>query len=196
MVEQFSTLDYGNSITYTVIRSNTFTEYLFVSRSNISKKWRLSMEIERKYLLRQLPEHLENYSFHLIEQAYLCTSPVVRVRRQDNTYYLTYKGGGLLMREEYNLPLDQKSYEHLKAKADGQIITKKRYLIPIGTSYTAELDIFSGEYSGLILAEVEFPTKETADQFVPPNWFGKEVTFDPRYHNSYMSTHSRSSLDL
>lgn len=154
------------------------------------------MEIERKYLLKQLPTHLENYSFHLIEQAYLCTSPVVRVRRQDNTYYLTYKGGGLLMREEYNLPLDQKSYEHLKAKADGQIITKKRYLIPLENSYTAELDIFSGEYSGLILAEVEFPTKEASDQFIPPDWFGTEVTFDPRYHNSYMSTHSRSSLNL
>ena len=154
------------------------------------------MEIERKYLLKQLPEHLESYPFHLIEQAYLCTSPVVRIRRQDHTYYLTYKGGGLLMREEYNLPLDQKSYEHLKAKADGQIITKKRYLIPIETSYTVELDIFFGEYAGLIMAEVEFPRKEGADQFVPPDWFGQEVTFDPRYHNSYMSSHSRSSLNL
>ncbi len=154
------------------------------------------MEIERKYLLERLPEHLENYSFHLIEQAYLCTAPVVRVRREDNHYYLTYKGGGLLMREEYNLPLNSSSYEHLKAKADGQIITKKRYLIPIDSSYTVELDVFSGAYEGLFLAEVEFPTKEAADQFLPPDWFGKEVTFDPRYHNSYMSSHPSLSLEL
>lgn len=154
------------------------------------------MEIERKYLLKQLPNNLEHYSFHLIEQAYLCTSPVVRVRREDDTYYLTYKGGGLLMREEYNLPLDSYSYEHLREKADGHIITKKRYLIPLDSSYTVELDIFSGVYDGLVLAEVEFPTKEAADAFLPPNWFGKEVTFDPKYHNSYMSTHTPLSKKL
>ncbi|MCI6676212.1 MAG: CYTH domain-containing protein [Clostridiales bacterium] len=148
------------------------------------------MEIERKYLLDKLPDNLEPYSFHFIEQCYLCTAPVVRVRREDDTYYLTYKGDGLLMREEYNLPLNQSSYEHLKSKADGQIITKKRYLIPLGDCYTVELDVFSGSYDGLFLAEVEFPSKEAADAFNPPNWFGKEVTFDPRYHNSYMSSHS------
>ena len=63
------------------------------------------MEIERKFLVRQLPENLEQYPFHQIEQGYLCTKPVVRVRRQDDEYYLTYKGGGKMVREEYNLPL-------------------------------------------------------------------------------------------
>ena len=58
------------------------------------------MEIERKYLLKELPE-LETYENHKIEQAYLCTGPVVRVRREDETYYMTYKGGGLMAREEY-----------------------------------------------------------------------------------------------
>ena len=58
------------------------------------------MEIERKFLVRSLPENLEQYPFHFIEQAYLCTSPVVRVRRQDNEYILTYKGKGLMVREE------------------------------------------------------------------------------------------------
>ena len=49
------------------------------------------MEIERKYLIEkeQLPENLSDYPFHRIEQGYLCTSPVVRIRRQDNEYFLT-----------------------------------------------------------------------------------------------------------
>ena len=67
------------------------------------------MEIERKFLIKELPENLETYPSHLIEQAYLCTKPVVRIRRQDDDYYMTYKGGGLMAREEYNLPAQQRS---------------------------------------------------------------------------------------
>ena len=83
------------------------------------------MEIERKFTIETMPENLEQYSCHEIEQAYLCTSPVIRIRKQDDDYYLTYKGSGLMIREEYNLPLTREAYEHLKEKADGKIITKK-----------------------------------------------------------------------
>ena len=62
------------------------------------------MEIERKFLINSLPADLNSYPFHLIEQGYLNTDPVVRVRRQDEEFYLTYKGKGFLAREEYNLP--------------------------------------------------------------------------------------------
>ena len=82
------------------------------------------MEIERKFTLKKLPENLESYPCHIIEQAYLNTSPVVRVRQQDDSYYLTYKGSGMMAREEYNLPLNQESYQHLLEKADGNILSK------------------------------------------------------------------------
>ena len=145
------------------------------------------MEIERKYLLRELPE-LEKFEFHKIEQAYLCTGPVVRVRREDDSYYMTYKGSGMLAREEYNLPLTAESYEHLKAKADGNVISKKRYLIPLGIEdLVAEVDVFEPPFAPLIMAEVEFKSEEQANTFVAPKWFGEDVTFDGRYHNSYMS---------
>ena len=65
------------------------------------------MEIERKFLIRQLPKQLEAYPSHFIEQAYLNVQPVVRVRREDDRFYMTYKGGGMMAREEYNLPLDE-----------------------------------------------------------------------------------------
>ena len=76
----------------------------------------------------------------------------------------------------------------LLAKADGRILTKRRYEIPIeGTALTIELDIFSGVYEGLILAEVEFPTEEEALAFVPPSWFGREVTYSGEYQNSVLA---------
>ena len=146
------------------------------------------MEIERKFLIRQLPEHLEQYPCRQIEQGYLCTNPVVRIRKQDDAYFLTYKSGGLMAREEYNLPLTAEGYEHLRPKADGLLITKKRYCIPFGT-YTIELDIFEGELAPLILAEVEFPSEDEANSFTPPEWFTEDVTYSGKYHNSYMSRH-------
>ena len=108
------------------------------------------MEIERKYLVNQAPADYMEFPCHAIEQAYLCTSPVVRIRKEDDSYYLTYKGKGLMAREEYNLPLNKEAYEHLIKKADGNIITKKRYEIPDGNGYTIELDIFEGLFAGTI----------------------------------------------
>ncbi len=144
------------------------------------------MEIERKYLVRALPDNLEQYPHRNLEQGYLSTSPVVRVRKDDNKYELTYKSKGLMIRQEYNLPLTKEAYEHLSTKIDGRLITKKRYCIPYGR-YTIELDIFEDELAPLILAEVEFSTEEEANTFTPPHWFGEDVTFSSHYHNSYLS---------
>lgn len=144
------------------------------------------MEIERKFLPLHLPENLESYPHRTIEQGYLCTDPVVRVRRSGEKFTLTYKGGGMMARREENLPLSEEGYRHLVAKADGNIISKVRYCIPYGR-YTIELDVFAPPFAPLIMAEVEFPSVEEAEAFVPPDWFGTDVTFDPAYHNSNMS---------
>ena len=132
------------------------------------------MEIEKKFLIKTVPEHLEQYTCHLIEQAYLCTEPVVRIRRQDDDYILTWKGKGMMEREEYNLPLTKEGYYHLLTKADGNIITKKRYVIPLPNGRNAD--------------------KASADNFMPPSWFGADVTFEKAYHNSFLSTVSKWSL--
>lgn len=159
------------------------------------------MEIERKFTIKKIPDNLNEYSFHLIEQAYLNTDPVVRIRKEDDQYYLTYKGKGLMTREEYNLPLNEQSYYHMKEKADGNVISKKRYLIPITNptfvsdykesidqiSLTIELDVFDAPFENLIIAEVEFPNQEIAEAFLPPDWFLEDVTNDPAYHNSNLS---------
>ena len=75
------------------------------------------MEIERKFTVKELPD-LSNYQYKKLTQAYLNTDPVIRIRREDEKYVLTYKGKGLLAREEHNLPLNAESFEHLLPKAD------------------------------------------------------------------------------
>lgn len=147
------------------------------------------IEIERKFLIKHLPEDIDNYPFHIIEQGYLNTSPTVRIRREDDYYYMTYKSKGTddgLSRTEYNLPLTQEAYEHLSTKVDGNIIRKKRYLIPYA-NHTIELDIFETPFAPLILAEVEFKSEVAAHDFAPPAWFDKDVTGNREYYNSTMS---------
>jgi CYTH domain-containing protein len=144
------------------------------------------MEIERKFLVSELLADLSAYPARRLEQGYLSTDPVLRVRRSGDAYYLTYKGPGLLAREEQEFPLTEAAYRHLLAKADGLIITKDRYRIPCG-AYTIELDIFAPPLSPLALAEVEFPSEEEALAFQPPEWFGQEVTYDPAYTNARLS---------
>ena len=84
-----------------------------------------NMEIERKYLVETCPFSLHDYPSHEIEQGYLNTEPVVRIRRYDDSYVLTYKSKGFLVREEYNLPLTKEAYEHLRTKIDGRLIQKR-----------------------------------------------------------------------
>ena len=159
------------------------------------------MEIERKFPLKSLPDNLESYPSHHIEQVYLNYNPVIRARKQDDEYYLTYKGSGMMARDESNLPLNKESYYHLREKADGTVISKRRYLIPLehpgfkegfptppaDYSLTIELDVFDSPFAPLIMAEVEFGSKEAAEAFVPPAWFDKDVTYCKEYHNSYLA---------
>ena len=144
------------------------------------------MEIERKFLVLRLPEKLDDYPKQHIEQAYLSADPVVRIRRLDDSYILTCKGSGLLVREEREMPLSAAAYRRLLPKAEGTVIEKDRCRIPCGP-YTIELDVFGGALAPLVLAEVEFPTEEEAVAFQPPDWFGEEVTYDPAYTNARLS---------
>lgn len=146
------------------------------------------MEIERKFLVKQLPKNLSDYPCLQIEQGYLTTDPVIRIRRQNEDYILTYKGRGLMVREEHNLPLTKEAYETLKPKIEGVLITKKRFCIPFDP-YTIELDLFENDHAGLIVAEVEFPSEAEALSFTPPDWFGEDVTQKCEYQNNYLALH-------
>ena len=158
------------------------------------------MEIERKYAIRVMPVDLASYPSKKIEQGYLCHNPTIRIRKSNEDYYLTYKSGsgvkekkgGALIRDEVELPLTEEAYLTLRAKTDGNMVYKTRYLIPLKDGLTAELDVFEGALNGLVFAEVEFPDEKTADEFLPPEWLGKELSGDSRFSNYRLSKLSSS----
>ena len=158
------------------------------------------MEIERKYLIRELPyteEELQAFPHYTITQGYLCTEPVLRIRQKGTDYIFTYKSGGLMSREEIEAPLTKESFQHLLPKCDGSILQKERYLIAeekvssLGNPLTIELDLFVGNLSGLMLAEVEFASEEEANAYTAPDWFYLDVTNTNIFHNSNIS-HSKA----
>lgn len=66
------------------------------------------MEIERKFLIKDLPKDLTSYPCSQIEQAYLNENPVLRIRRKDDDYILTYKSKGMMARRKVNSRLPRK----------------------------------------------------------------------------------------
>lgn len=154
------------------------------------------MEIERKFLIEKeyLPKNLEQYAHNDLEQAYIITDPVLRIRKKDEQYILTYKGHGFMVREEVEFPLSREAYEKLLTKTEGTIITKTRYKIPEQNGLTIELDIFSGLFDGLMIAEVEFPNEKIALTYNPPAWFGKEVTNEATFHSASLSKMDKDAI--
>ncbi len=154
------------------------------------------MEIEKKFRIKRFPKDLEQYPCIEIEQGYLCRGPVVRIRKANEDYILTYKSKtgqnedalGLKIANEVELPLTESAYLHLREKIDGKLITKTRYKIPLENGRKAELDIFHGYLEGLQFVEVEFDSTEQAVNFQPPEWFGEDVSTDHRFANNYLCT--------
>ncbi len=147
----------------------------------------INYEIERKFLIKNLPENLENFTHYEIRQGYISTDPTIRLRQQDDNYILTVKSAGLMKKEEYELDLTEDQFNRLWKKTEGNTIEKTRYVIPLNNGLKAELDVYKGFLSGFMNVEVEFPSTKEAILFDIPNWFGQEVTQDPRYSNSSLA---------
>lgn len=147
----------------------------------------VNYEIERKFLIKSLPENIENFTHSTIKQGYISTDPTIRLRQRDNEYILTVKTAGLMKKQEYEINLTQEQFTRLWKKTEGNTIEKTRYIIPLDHGLKAELDIYEGALKGFMNVEVEFSSTKDAILFEKPLWFGREVTQFPQYSNSSLS---------
>ncbi len=150
-------------------------------------------EIERKFLVRGSFKEL---SFKAVEikQGYLCSDPerTVRVRVRGDKGFITIKGAGNgsgTTRFEWEKEISRDEAESLLGLAEPGIIDKTRYLIRnTDDVHVWEVDEFHGRHEGLVIAEIELSAED--EPFDRPSWLGEEVTGDPRFYNSYLSSHS------
>ena len=147
------------------------------------------IEIERKFLVTSTGFLDEFHTKNRIIQGYLSSVPerTVRVRIKGEKGFLTIKGRSSdsgMSRMEWEKEIALEEAEQLLRLCEAGVIDKIRYEIPVG-KHLYEVDVFSGENEGLILAEIELQSEN--ETFEKPNWLGMEVTNDNRYYNAYLS---------
>ena len=153
-------------------------------------KSEMPREIERKFLVRQLPGDLTSHHSTEISQGYLVSMDdglQVRLRKSGDYYSLTFKRGTGNVREEREVELTEEQFETLWPATAGKRLVKTRYEIPLGERIV-EIDVYHERHEGLVVAEVEFDEEETAKDFQPPDWLGDDVTGDPRYSNQLLAS--------
>jgi len=148
----------------------------------------MPIEIERKFLVKNLDFIKESSSKKLIEQGYLSKDPnrIVRVRIIDNKGVLTFKGksfDGGTSRVEIEKEISIKDANELMKLCIPIKIRKVRYIIN-KNNLIFEVDVFQEHNKGLIVAEVELDSKK--EKIIKPNWLGKEVTGKKKYYNSQL----------
>ncbi len=137
-----------------------------------------------------LPEKLlENAPSSEIEQGYLILegSQELRIRKRDDTFWITLKQGSGLERSEQEKRISAELFSMLWPLTEGKRIEKVRYLIE-QNGHTLEIDIFSGALTSLIILEVEFSSVEESRSFKIPDFVMKEVTEDKSYKNAALAT--------
>jgi adenylate cyclase len=146
------------------------------------------MEVERKFLVSHPPD-LAGSDADEIEQGYLAIGAEgeVRLRRKGSRLLLTAKRGAGLSRQEAEIELDDERFNRLWPLTEGRRLQKRRHVVPHG-DLRIELDVYEGDLEGLVVAEIEFPSEEEANEFDPPAWLGEEVTGDHRYLNETLAT--------
>jgi adenylate cyclase len=156
----------------------------------MSRKENAGREIERKFLVRQLPADLTSYPSKEISQGYLVSLDdglQVRLRKSGESYSLTFKRGTGNVREEREVELTAEQFDALWPATEGKRLTKTRSEIPFGDR-VVEIDVYHDWHQGLVVAEVEFDEEEAARNFQPPDWLGDDVTGDPRYSNQLLAS--------
>jgi adenylate cyclase len=148
----------------------------------------MGIEIERKFLVKNNQYRTESYSKNHIFQGYICSESgrTVRVRIKNDKGFITIKGpsanNGLSRFEwEQEIPVD--GAKELLQLCGNALIEKYRYEVKSG-KHVIEVDEFLGDNNGLVVAEIELDSEN--EDYLKPNWLGKEVTGERRYYNSML----------
>lgn len=148
----------------------------------------MSKEIERTFLIPEIPEQLIPFEIKTVSQNYLSVKKdeEIRISLEDELgykiYKMSYKNGEGLSRGGVKFEITEATYRELSDKILEKPIVKFRQFYFLGEKQIM-IDTFEDSLFPLKMAEVEFDSEEEANSFTPPEWFGLEVTYDENYKN-------------
>lgn len=157
------------------------------------------IEIEHTYLVRSSPKNLSWFRKDEIKQGYLGPKGE-RIRsyndtRFEKTFKKKVKPGDFSTSTEETTALSKKEFEELWQRCT-RTLSKTRYYIPLQDGKIAELDLFHGKLEGIAFVEVEFKTRGEAEKFLPPSWFGRDVTQESWSINYGVAGHTIKELKV
>lgn len=149
----------------------------------------MSVEIERKFLVKNEDFKKASYQQKSLKQGYLNSDKnrTVRIRMADNQAFITIKGisnASGISRFEWEKEIDFEEAHQLLKLCEPSIIDKTRFLVKSG-QHIFEIDEFYGDNQGLIVAEIELNSED--ESFEKPTWLGEEVTGISKYYNASLS---------
>lgn len=151
-------------------------------------------EIEKKFLIKSEPPGFDQLPRKILRQGYLMTtrSRQIRVRSiseqgQADRYFFAAKDEGPEGRMETEFELLPAQFEALWPLTEGRRVEKERRYLHDPARGTFEIDLYLGGHGGLRVVEIEFPSREAAASFQPPDWLGEEVTGRPEYSNTLLA---------
>lgn len=155
----------------------------------------VASEIERKFLVPAVPGSEELGPGARLRQGYLAIDGrvEVRLRLSEGSATLTVKAGAGLARNEVEAELSAVEAGELWPHTEGRRVEKVRYRTPLATGEVADVDVYDGALAGLATAEVEFTSEHVARAFMPPDWFGRELTGETGWSNASLAVHGRPS---
>lgn len=148
-----------------------------------------TLEIERKFLVPALPD-LSAARPSSLRQGYATLpgdSVELRLRQSDDAHILCLKSGEGIVRTEREIRIAADQFDLLWPQTEGRRIEKTRWTGRLEDGQVFELDVFADDLAPLMTVEVEFASEAQATAFQPPDWFGRDVSLDKRFHNKSLA---------
>lgn len=149
------------------------------------------IEIEKTFLVKNVPTELSKFKALKIKQGYIVSKgSKLRIRSKGDKYEFTKKQridpSNASVQQEENINLTSEEFEKLWKLVD-EYLEKTRYIIPLPGGLTAEIDVFDGKLAGLVFVDVEFSDESQLETFIPPDWFGRDISQEEFAANDFLA---------
>lgn len=151
------------------------------------------VEIELAYLVSCIPDEVQASQPQPYVDTYLSNDndliTKLRLRKKGAQFELTKKivfdTADTSVQGEFNIPLTEDEYKMFRQLGRREL-EKDRYVISLQDRH-AEVDIFKGLLTGLVIIEFEFGSQAERDAFTPPDICIADVTQEDFIAGAYLA---------
>lgn len=165
----------------------------------IQEWYSCDMEIERKFLVKEIP-NLEGIKSIPYERYFVKIDPESqeRIQKKGDSYEYEIKRvvpgvGNVSQHLKEKRTINKEEFDNLKEGKENEGIIREGF--NISSNPDVSIKIYHGRFEGLVRAEVEFENSEEAEKYIPESWMGEEITNYPLGMDSRLLHLSREEFN-